>query len=268
MISDSFAKRPLMKVIYALSKDLLDRYPDGFMATQRWVRRKHPTRASLLSPSTDIAIECFPRSGSSFLCRAFEADSRRRPVIAFHVHHSSHVIQACRRGVPALVLIRAPRDAIVSAKALAIASAPDSAAERAFPMWALTRAYVHFYERLLPHLDSLVLAEFGQVVQNAGIIIRRVNDRFGTRFEEFVHTPETEQAIFAGNGCHLSPNRERDLIKARIAGEYDAAANRRWAARAERLHEDLTHYARPARAAAPPGDGGRVQLCDAETSPF
>jgi hypothetical protein len=234
-------------MIFAISKnlfkDFLDEYPAGFMAALRFVRRNRPTLASLLEPATEIVIDSFPRSGSSFTCRAFEADSRHRPKVAHHVHHSSHIIEAARLGVPALVLIRRPRDAIVSLKALSIQGAGMSLTERTFPMWLFTRWYVHFYQRLVPHLSSLVLADFSQVRQDVGVIIRRVNDKFGTSFEEFVHTPATQQAIFASNGFHLSPSRERDIIKTGIAAEYDARANRSWAASADRLYGELSRVA-------------------------
>jgi len=240
MISDGLPRSLVVRHAYALSKDFLDRYPGGFMAALRFARRKHPTLASLLAPGTDIVIDGFPRSGCSFICRAFEADSRRRPTVAHHVHHSAHVIQACRRGTPTLVLIRPPRDAIISLKALSIQSAGTSGSQTTLPLWVATRWYVHFYQRLIPHLDSLVLAHFSQVVRDAGVIIRRVNEKFGTSFEGFVHTPASQQAIFAGSGYHLSPSPERDSIKNRIAAEYDASANRAWAARADRLYDELT----------------------------
>lgn len=48
-------------------------------------------------------------------------------------------------------------------------------------------AYSRFCSCLLPYLPSFVVADFDQVTRDFGAVTRRLNERFGTSFAEFVH---------------------------------------------------------------------------------
>jgi hypothetical protein len=48
--------------------------------------------------------------------------------------------------------------------------------------------YVRFYRRILPYRDRFVVARFEEVSTDFGEVIRRLNERFGTSFQEFQHT--------------------------------------------------------------------------------
>jgi hypothetical protein len=133
-----------------------------------------------LSADTDVLIEGFPRSANTFTVAAF-ATAQPHPVrIAHHLHAPGHVVAAVRRGVPALVLIREPEDAVLEfariKPALTIAQA--------------LRGYVRFYQPLLPYRDRFVVGTFGDVTFDLGSVIGRINARFGTSFAEFEHTEE------------------------------------------------------------------------------
>jgi DNA-binding transcriptional regulator PaaX len=67
---------------------------------------------------------------------------------------------------------------------------------RATPRRA-SRAYLDFYRTLAPYADYFVVAEFHQVTSDFGAVMARVNDRFGTAFSEFRHTPESVRECFA-----------------------------------------------------------------------
>src|SRR5437773_3659904 len=71
--------------------------------------RNHP-----IGPDTEIVIEGFPRSATSFAVAAFRLAQDREVVVGHHVHSPAQVIEAVRRGVPAIVLVREPEEAALS----------------------------------------------------------------------------------------------------------------------------------------------------------
>src|SRR5437773_4880663 len=71
--------------------------------------RNHP-----IGPDTEIVIEGFPRSATSFAVAAFQMAQDHTVDIAHHTHSPSQVIEAVRRGIPTLLLVREPEDAILS----------------------------------------------------------------------------------------------------------------------------------------------------------
>jgi hypothetical protein len=135
---------------------------------------------------TDVLIEGYPRSGNNFAVAAFLMAQPRPVRIAHHVHAPAHVLEAIRSRIPALVLVRDPEDAALEF----VIRRPSLSIRQAI------RGYVRFYEPLLPHRAGFVVGSFDDVTSDFGTVIRRVNDRFGTHFAEFEHTPENVRACF------------------------------------------------------------------------
>jgi N-acetylglucosaminyldiphosphoundecaprenol N-acetyl-beta-D-mannosaminyltransferase len=209
----------------------------------------------LVGQGTELLIESFPRCASSFALAAFNLAQRPRIVrVAHQTHAAGHVIEAVRRRVPALVLIREPEDVVVSN----MIRHP----ERTVP--DLLRGYLRFYEPLLPHRDGFVVATFGEVVgRHMDEVIRRINERFGTSFVEFEATEENVATCLReidehwrqrfGDGGRLErivprPSELREGMKDELHARYAATAPPTLRARAERIFEAL----------AGPRAGGRV----------
>ncbi|MSW45431.1 MAG: hypothetical protein F2520_09340 [Actinobacteria bacterium] len=77
-------------------------------------RLKTGRNREVVTRSSDLLVESFPRSGTTYLVASLglAAPSVR---IASHVHHKAHVQLAVRYGVPSFVLIREPMAACTSA---------------------------------------------------------------------------------------------------------------------------------------------------------
>jgi hypothetical protein len=140
-----------------------------------------------ITADTELVIEGFPRSGNTFAAIAF-AQSQPRPTRAVsHVHIPAQVKLAVRRGVPTLLLVREPEDAVVS---MTIAD-PHHRVER------LLRYWIHYHEELLPCRDQVLVASFEEVTTDFGAVVSRLNDRFGTSFTPFVHDQTHVDEVFA-----------------------------------------------------------------------
>jgi len=142
---------------------------------------------AVVSGDAKLVIDGFTRSGVTFAVIAFQACQREPVRVAHTLHAPAHVAAAVRRGIPTLVTIRDPEAAVLSA----IIREPYVTAEQGL------RAWIRFYSKILPYRHGFVLGFFDDVVGNYGGVIRAINDRFGTSFEEFEHTPENVETCFS-----------------------------------------------------------------------
>jgi hypothetical protein len=141
--------------------------------------------ATVVRPGSAIVIEGFMRSGNTFSVAAFEIANG--PLhIGRHMHGAPHVLRAVRMGVPAIVLIRPPRDAVLSYLVRRDTLTPHHALVE----------YLDFYRTTWPVRSGFVVGLFDRVVSDFGGVIDEVNARFGTSFRRFEHTPENEARAF------------------------------------------------------------------------
>jgi hypothetical protein len=198
---------------------LLNAYPAVYMPI---ARARHGARPDyLVRRDTELVIEGAARSGNTFAVLAF-ASAQERPVrTAHHTHAPAQVLTAARWGIPMLVLVRPPLDSALAHMAL-----------RGVPADAALAAWIRFHRSILPVRDDFVVASFAEVTGDFGAAVARVNDRFGTSFGVFEHTPENQAAVFAAierRNRELRAGRkgaERDLILARPTPERSALKDR------------------------------------------
>lgn len=143
-------------------------------------------RHLVLGPHTEIVIEGFPRSANTFAVMAFRFAQERHVAIAHHLHAPAQVIAGLDAGLPVVVLIRRPRDAIVS---LAIR-------DPYLTLEGCARSYLKFYRRIASFRNRFTVATFDQVISDFGLVIRRLNGRFGTQYHEFIATPANVERVF------------------------------------------------------------------------
>ena len=144
-----------------------------------FARHKYPGPSpQVISSSTELVIDGYTRSATTFAVYALQLSQETPVRLAHHLHAPAQFIEAARRGIPALLLIREPQGAILS----------QLIREPGVTLGDALVAYSRFYTCLLPYRDNLVVGEFEQVTHEFGRVVRRLNARFGTSFVEFVHT--------------------------------------------------------------------------------
>lgn len=146
------------------------RHPRLFLPLVDLKPRLRPLR---VRHDTELVIEGFPRSANTFSVLAFERLQSRPVRLAHHLHAPAQVIQAARWGVPVLLLLRNPRDALVSL----LLRYPGARAGRCL------REYVGFHRAVFPFREHCVVADFEQVTTDIGQVIGRVNRRFDRHFD-------------------------------------------------------------------------------------
>jgi hypothetical protein len=191
--------------------------------------------------NTEVVIEGYPRSANSFTVAAFRRAQGREVRVAHHVHAPAQVLAAVRWGIPALVLVRRPEDAVLEY----VLKKPHVTVAQAL------RGWVRFYRPLLPLRGGFVVGRFEEVTSDLGAVIRRLNERFGTRFVPFEHTEDNARAALdeldrwwrdrLGPGPLLEltvgrPSELRDRLKEELRPRYRAPSLAPLRERAEALY--------------------------------
>ncbi len=199
----------------------------------------------LAGSAVEVCIEGYPRSANSFSVAAFEMAQGRRTLIAHHTHAPANVLAAVEAGLPTIVLIRRPPDAILEFLLLR----PKLSVAQA------VRGYLRFYGPLIPVFDRIVVGRFDEVTTDLGRVIRRVNERFGTAFREFEHTEESVRACFdamdrywtsrVGEGMELElrvgrPSKLREELKRSLRCAYDIPHLARLRERADGIYRTFS----------------------------
>jgi hypothetical protein len=210
--------------------------------------RKNVARA--VRPGTRLVIEGFPRSGNSFARRAFimaQDDPQIKNYIAHHLHVPAQVVRAARWQIPTLVLIRKPRDAVLS-----LTIRDPISVDQAL------RYYVSFYNIAEKYRDAYVLGLFEEVTEDFGRVIERVNHKFGTTFSLFRHDEENVNKLFAGMETQARqqygekllerkvqrPSVDRQRIKREMEYDLDSPKRKKLIAEAEAVYDRLTNSVR------------------------
>jgi hypothetical protein len=209
-------------------------------------RHRRGYRSLLVTDETDICIEGFPRSANSFAVGAFESVNPDAE-IAHHGHVPAQIIRACQLGLPTIVLIRDPLEAVISLYALQLQNKAHSGSDS----WLLNVSFKHqllswlsFYERVGAVHADLVLAPFETVVTDFGQVIDFVNRRYGTDFAVFQHTDVNVDEIRTRRGYHALPSERRDRLKqqARRRFERELGGNHDLVQRAYQCFDDLVTH--------------------------
>jgi hypothetical protein len=152
-----------------------------------FARRRYPGPSpEVIGSETELVIDGYTRSATTFAVYAFQLVQARPVRIAHHLHAPAQLVAAAKSGVPALVVIREPEGAILSQ----LVREPDVVLRDALV------AYARFYTRLLPWRASFVVGEFQDVTNDFGTVVRRLNQHFGTSFTEFAHTEQNLVEVF------------------------------------------------------------------------
>jgi hypothetical protein len=159
-------------------------HPPGYLAFARHKWQTH--NVEVIGPDTELVIDGYTRSATTFAVYAFQLAQDKPVRLAHHLHAPAQLIEAARRSIPVLALIREPRGAILSQ----LIRYPHVALRDALV------AYSRFYECLRPYRASFVAGEFGQVTGDFGAVVRRLNERFGTEYREFAATGENIREVF------------------------------------------------------------------------
>ena len=136
--------------------------------------------------STDLVLEGYPRSGNTFAWYAFMMAQTYPLNVVHHLHKPVRVIEAVKNEIPTLILIRKPKDCVLSY----CIYEPRLSIRMGLVHW------IRFYKSIKQFNYGYVLATFDEIVTDFGHVIETVNNHFGTKFELFDHTNENVSQVY------------------------------------------------------------------------
>lgn len=190
--------------------------------------------------ATEFVLDGFQGSGNSFATVAFKSCQQTPVRLAHHLHAPAQIIRAVRWGIPTLVTLRSPADAVVSLVSR-------------WPYLSLNqglRAYIRFYDALLPHLDGVVVTSFPMTIRRLDEVFRAVNRRYNTSFDVFEHTAAQVQKIRPKTLLPPDEEAQRRAVKAALAVELDSGRFDETLEKATRIHDIVERRALRPRAKA------------------
>ena len=201
---------------------IVGRYPEVYFALGRF--RGEVFQRRRVTPQTDIVIDGYPRSANSFSVGAFKKAQYKSTKVAHHLHVPAHIMRACDLGIPTLLLVRHPVDAIVSHRALhregeIVENAPRSALRIGFRPFF--HSWIDFYDTTREYIDSVVVGLFDQVVTDFEKVLEKVNSKYDTKFSLFDHTEENEKKINSALGYHAGPSERRKKLKEEVRDNFE-----------------------------------------------
>lgn len=130
----------------------------------------HPeTRPKLnvVQKSTDLCIEGFPRSGNTYLENLIKKMAPSLNLVS-HKHSSGHVKEALHLGVPIVIIVRDPADAVTS-QFIWTSRGEGSDAPK------IIKHYIQFYSYVELVKKQVILVDFSSLTENVSISLEKIN---------------------------------------------------------------------------------------------
>ena len=183
-------------------------------------------------PNPEIIIEAFGGSANSFAVFAFRAAQENEVRVAHHLHVTGQIKWAVKKGIPVVVIVRDPIDAISSLMS-----------RNYYPSakWGF-RHYTLFYEDIIQHADSIVWVHFEDLVKKPEMMIHAVNARFNTSYKVSENMAKAATTILsqkkAANVVAV-PSKEREDGKIISRKRVELEAKNPWAFRAISVYRQI-----------------------------
>jgi hypothetical protein len=215
-------------------------------------RLREGPKKRLVRRSTQIVIEGYWRCGNHFATYAFMVAQGGQADVAHHFHAPAQLMLAARWGVPAVLLLREPVEAVASATVFLRNEDPRP----------LLMFYNRFHECLGEYVDRLVVSDFPVTVGDFGAVIEAVNRKFHKHYLPFDGTPEQlaevdrrirqehEQNMGAVATTLPLPSATKTQLKQQVLERLARPACADLLAEAHRLYESLRTHSVAARTPA------------------
>ena len=152
----------------------------------RLIAWKHRDRADrLIAADTELVIEGFGRSASSYAVVCLELAQDRPVRSAHHTHASAQVVKATRLGLPTIVIVKKPDDVAISH----MVRHPGLNAR------TILEAWIRFHRGVAEVAGAVIAISVEELDRDYGGVIERVNAKFGTTFTPPPNTEEFDRRV-------------------------------------------------------------------------
>ncbi len=201
-----------------------------------WTQHKNKgiidVRECAVDDTTEFVIDGFQGSGNSFATVAFKRSQEDPVRLAHHLHSPAQIIKSARKKLPTLITIREPKGAAISLVSR-------------WPYVSLTQAvrgYIKFYEKIEPYAGSFVVSPFHLTTRQLDVVIREVNQRYGTEFGVFGYDDSDMQALRNPDQLKSEVELKRADLKKKKSEEFDRVVDPALFKRATEIYKRLEKY--------------------------
>ncbi|WP_353227984.1 hypothetical protein [Novosphingobium sp.] len=127
----------------------------------------------LVTKTTKLVIEGYPRSANSYVEAAFRLTNGDDADFCHHIHNASIAWDADKKGVPCIVLIREPMKAVISYQNyLGGAANPN----------ALLKEWVIYYKFIKDKCPNAIVVGFDRAINDFNSVVDQLNKKHGSNF--------------------------------------------------------------------------------------
>lgn len=126
---------------------------------------------NIINSKTQLCVEGFQRSGNSYFINFFKMVNDEI-MVAHHYHSAVQLVKATKQQIPAVILIREPKDAIASLITW----------DNRLNIGTAIASYQQFYNKALPIKKHCLIVHFNELIKGIDPIITKINQRFYTKF--------------------------------------------------------------------------------------
>jgi hypothetical protein len=146
----------------------------------------------IASRETSLVVDGYPRSGNSFFVRLIihqlEENDLSNLSLSHHTHRVENIKLAHHYGVPAVVLIRDPYDAIASFFIFQ---------KFCLPIIECIKKYLHFYNFVLSFNANILIVNFDTVISNPNLVLEHIQKNFDIKIPMVKNLEAATKAIEA-----------------------------------------------------------------------
>ena len=211
----------VMNKLVALLKRIVGRNPFLFSLFYFMVKNKY----RVANKNTQLVLEGFPRCANTFSYVILK-DIDPNLNIAHHLHLPVQIIIGVKRKIPVVVLIRDPKDAILSLLIRNSSITLDDA----------IKSYISFYKIALRFRSDIIVAEFNDVIIDFNIIIKQINLKYNINLAGFANSVKNKEKYksiikemdkkdtgsLEVNAYSVAlPNEDKNIRKFKLLKQYD-----------------------------------------------
>ena len=144
----------------------------------------------IVNRRTEICLEGYQRSGNTFFHEYFKLFNKECN-IADHVHTTYQLRRAIKKKIPTVVIIRNPRDVILSGKV----------SNEQLSISVIAWTYKKYLQYVLEMSDEMLIVRFEEVISHPQQIVISINERYNTTFEYEELTEIIQENLFSIISC-------------------------------------------------------------------
>lgn len=199
----------------------LGKFPNWYF---KLFARKYPFSEMAVKSNTALCIEGFPRSANSYAVVAFRLVNRD-VTVAHHLHVAAQITQSCLQNIPAIAVLRNPKEAVASFLVFQSSKKAD----------IYLKAYVDFHKTIEPFSDNILYASFETVTSDFNKVILEANKKFNRKYNTINNLSEREDEIFAKlkkvnnqffagqSQKNMAPDESRKKLKEQVKKQIEAS---------------------------------------------